>query len=194
MRFHSPHANFQVICSNTRLIRHPVTGDVIETQPGIWANFGKLGDTYEYKNPLTGEMSTGAAISGFDYDTDQEALENGWDADTKAMVERKLVGLCLRRPDQIQQIITDAPKAPLPWPTFEAADAEQAVALAQQLGLVVEALAYEQENRARPDVIDGLTAVLETEDTDEEPAEIPAGPKLDPEKLEKLTGSRTITV
>lgn len=191
MLFHSPHANLQVICSRTLIKYHPVTGDEISRTPGVWANFGKLGDQYEYSNPETGEQMTGAAITGHYYDTDVEASLNGWDVDVKAMVERKLLALCEREPARIQRIAQDAAKAALPWPTYDSLGADQAVLLATQLGLVAEALAYERENLDRPDAVDGYTAAL-AESVPEEPV-VASAPSIDPEKLAALSGS-TITV
>jgi hypothetical protein len=189
MLFESPHANLQVICSRTLVKYHPVTGDEIERTPAIWANFGKLGEQYEFMNPETHEM-TGAAITGHFYDTDVEASQNGWDADTKAMVERKLLAYCQREPSRCKHIEREAVSAAPPWPTYDQADAKQAVALATQLGLVAESLAYERENKDRPAVVEALEALV-----DEQPDETPApdsGPKIDPAKLAEL--SRTITV
>jgi hypothetical protein len=184
MLFESPHANLQVICSKTRVKYHPVSGDEIDRVPGVWANFGKLGPQIEFSNPETGEMMTGAEISGHFFDTDLE----GYDDDTKEMVERKLLGLCDKQPTLIKLIQREATAAPLPWPTYDDADADQAVALALQLGLVAEAIAYERENRDRPAVIEGLSGSLE--ETVEEPAA--PGPKIDKKKLDEL--SRTLTV
>lgn len=159
MLFYSPHAALRVICSIQRQKFHPVTGDPIETTPGITAEFGKLGAAYEYTDPLTGETGQGADISGHFFDTDLEAAEKGWDQDTKEMVERKLQALCRQQPERIQFREREAVKAALPWPTYESMDAAAVVAFAKAAGLEDEALAYERENRDRPTVIDGLATV-----------------------------------
>lgn len=188
MLFESSNANLQVICSVTRYERHPVTGDVIKTVPGIWANFGKLGPTFEYSNPLTGETSTGAEISGHFFDTDLEAVQNGWDVDTKEMVERKLLGLCAREPSRLKLIEREAVRAVAPWPTYDEADADKAVALARQLGLTEAALAYERENRARPAVLDALASA------DAEPELVAAAPTPPSPARAPDPSLRTITV
>jgi hypothetical protein len=188
MLFESPHANLQVICSVTRQKRHPVTGDVIETMPGIWANFGKLGDEYQFTNPETGEMMTGATITGHFFDTEEEAREHDWDDDTKEMVERKLLGLCRREPSRIKQVEREIARAAAPWPTYDDADADQVVALASQLGLVEAALAYERENRARPAVLDALAG-----STAVEPAPVEAPVAAKPGRVADPS-LRTITV
>lgn len=193
MLFHSPkNAAFRVICSIQRDKRHPVTGDVIETVPGVTAEFGKLGAQYDYTDPLTGATSTGADISGHYFDSDLEAVEKNWDADTKEMVERKLLGLCRTQPDRVVLIEREAAKAALPWPTYDSLDAAGVLQLAPALGLVEEALAYERENRDRPTIIDGLTAEdTVVDESDDEPA--PAPPVQTGEKVgEPLL--RTISV
>lgn len=195
MLFYSPNAALRVICSKQRQKFHPVTGDTIETYPGVTAEFGKLGPQYDYTDPLSGATQTGADITGHFFDTDLESIEKGWDADTKEMVERKLLGLCRTQPERIQYRERDAVKAALPWPTYDSLDAEQVLQLAPALGLVEEALAYERENLDRPTVIDGLTAEAPEElaDDDAEPELPPAAKAQSGEKVgEPLL--RTISV
>lgn len=156
MLFQSPHANLEVQCSNQLVKRHPVTGDPIETIPAVYARFGKMGATYTYTNPLTHEEETGADITGHFFDTDIEAAEHEWDEDTKGLVERTLLKFCKSQPDRIKQLEREIPRAALPWPTYDETPVEKVADLASALGLVAEALAYEQENRARPLVLDGL--------------------------------------
>jgi len=195
MLFTSRHANLEVLCRNQYDKRHPVTGDIIETTPAVWARFGKMGATYTYTDPLTQQDQTGADIYGHFYDTDAEALENGWDEDTKGLVERTLVRFCNTQPDRIQQINLEVPKAALPWPTYDATPAENVAELAQTLGLVVEAIAYEQENRARPLVLDTLAGLSVQADPD------PDAPELVEEVVPRISNEpqpvgnpRTITV
>jgi len=186
MRFYSPNANLQIICSKTLNKRHPVTGDIVETIPAIWANFGKLGPERESDDGFGGVVQ-GAEIYGHYYDTDIEAERNGWDADTKAMVERQILKICKSQPDRCQLLEDVIVQAPLPWPTFDAMEAEDAVAMAKVLGLTVEALAYERENRQRPYVIQGLQ---ETPEPDEPPE--PSEPE--PELAASGKPSATITL
>jgi hypothetical protein len=47
-------------------------------------------------------------------------------------------------------------KAAKPWPSYDDAHHNKVAALASELGLVAEALAYEQENKQRPTVIEQL--------------------------------------
>lgn len=163
MLFESPHAGFRFLARNESYKRHPVTGDVMETVPAIWCEFGKFGAAYEFTNPETGETMMGADIRGGSYDTDLEALEHDWDQDTKELVERGLLKWCQKRPDQLQHIERDIPAAPLPWPSFDDQDAEVVVATALATGLREQVLAYERENRARPYVLDALEQSAEDE-------------------------------
>lgn len=187
MLFYSPHANMQVICSKTRQVRHPVTGDVIETVPGIWANFGKLGPQFEYMDPLTGETAQGAEITGHYFDSDLEAAQNGWDQDTKEMVERAILKVVQREPARIQVIEREVARVPAPWPSYDEMEPEDVVEFASRLGLVAETIAYERENRSRPFVLDGLAA---SQDAETELAT--AAPEAEPDPAGAR--GRTITV
>lgn len=176
MLFESPHANLTVNVSKERLIRHPVTGDVIEKVPAVRAQFGNLGPEFEFINPETNEVTRGAHITGHFFDTEEEAIKNGWDADVKAMVERRLLALCQQQPEIIKQIVQEKPKAKLPWATYDGMDAAQVVSTAQATGLVDETLAYERENAKRPAVLDALTgpSVEDEPEADLEPAAVKA--------------------
>lgn len=178
MLFYSPHANFQVICSKTRIIRHQVTGEEIDRVPGIWANFGKLGPSYQFTNPETGEEMTGASITGHFYDTDLEAAQNGWDDETKRMVETKLLRLCQTQPDRIQRREREVPKAELPWATYDDATVEQILEIAPLVGAVDRVLAYERENRDRPAITQGFASQPAVVDDEFEPA-----PAVEPEPV-----------
>ena len=200
MLFKSKHANFQAVIRPERYKYHPTTGDVIETVPAIWANFGTFGDQYTFTNPETGETMQGAHISGFAYDTDEEAAKNGWDQETKEFVERTLLKISAREPERVWMVQRETPKAPLPWPSYDSLDADQILELAPQLGQVDAVLAYERENRQRPAILDGLTADAVDVEPDVEPVE--PGPQVDVAKAAEMLGAgkvadpslRTITV
>lgn len=170
--FYSPHAAFRVLISPQRDRRHPTTGDIVETDHALWAEFGQLGDEYNFINPETGETQRSAHIIGHYYDTDAMAAQHGWDKDTHDLVVRRLKDAARRTPDMIREEIRDIPKAAIPWPTYDAATVEQILELAPVLGVVPQTIAYESENRARPAVLDGLGAVagavLPLEDTDDD--------------------------
>lgn len=192
MLFYSPNPGLRVICSVQRQERHPVSGDVIKTVPGITAEFAKFGPAYEYTDPLTGETATGASILGHYFDTDLEAVQNNWDDDTKEMVERHILILCEREPTRCQMIAREVAKAVAPWATYDATPVDQIVALAQATGFVSEALAYERENLDRPLVTDGLQVALAPDTSGESDDEAPPAPKA-PQRVAD-PALRTITV
>lgn len=63
----------------------------------------------------------------------------------------------------VEYIVVEAVKAAKPWPSYDDTHHNKVVSLAAELGLVAEALAYEQENKQRPTVIEQLEAALPTE-------------------------------
>jgi len=94
------------------------------------------------------------------YDTDLAAERNGWDAKTKADVEKLLDA------QQGQDYFrVDLPRLAAPWPKYDdAVDADQIAAIAGaslEADGVTHAIAYELENLARPDVIAALEEILE---------------------------------
>jgi len=60
-------------------------------------------------------------------------------------------------------IAIEAVKAAKPWPSYDTTHHNKIASLASELGLVNEALAYEQENKQRASVIEQLEAALPTE-------------------------------
>jgi hypothetical protein len=60
-------------------------------------------------------------------------------------------------------IMVEEVKAVRPWPSYDDAHHNKIASLAAELGLVAEALAYEQENKQRPTVLEQLEAALPTE-------------------------------
>jgi len=63
----------------------------------------------------------------------------------------------------IEFIQVEEVKAAKPWPSYDDAHHNKIASLASELGLVAEALAYEQENKQRPTVIEQLEAAMPTE-------------------------------
>lgn len=63
----------------------------------------------------------------------------------------------------IEYIVVEAVKAAKPWPSYDDTHHNKVTSLAAELGLVAEALAYEQENKKRASVIEQLEAALPTE-------------------------------
>lgn len=93
------------------------------------------------------------------YDTAEEQTRNGWDDAMKTKVEgfmlaKKNLGLDFA---VVEKVVGLASK---PWPSYDEAHHFKIPALASELGLLEEALAYEQANKNRESVISGLEEKL----------------------------------
>lgn len=93
-------------------------------------------------------------IRGHFMNTLQQAEKKGWSDDERALVEKKL--LAFQKPTD--HWLLSKPAAGKPWPTYDTTAANGIAALAEQLGLVTEALAYERENKNRKTVLEALVA------------------------------------
>ena len=93
------------------------------------------------------------------YDTAEEQERNGWDDATREKVEKFLLAKANLGVDftQVEKIVGVASK---PWPSYDETHHFKIPALAAELGLLDEALAYEQANKNRDSVISGLEEKL----------------------------------
>lgn len=157
MIFKSKFAGFRVGVRSEAVIVHPSTGVVIKKVPALICEFGEFGAEYDFEDP-DGNMSKAADIRGHVFDTDSAAEQNRWDADEKDTVEQVLLSWCQKWPEAIW-LHSEAP-APLPWPTYNETHHKSVPVLAEQLGLVETALAYEQQNKKRPEVMEKLSELL----------------------------------
>jgi hypothetical protein len=132
---------------------------LINTRPPLTAEFAYHNGEVRFQNPLTGQMDTGADIRGHFFDSAAQAEQKGWTQDEHDEVVAVLDRLCASDPEHIQP--HSAAKAEKPWPTYDAAHHNQIPVLAEQLGLVVEALTYEQENANRPSVVEKLSEIVQ---------------------------------
>lgn len=94
------------------------------------------------------------------YDTEAEAANHGWDEETREKVEQyvsnhKAYGISFVKIEPVVKEITK------PWPSYNNTHHFKVAALAEELGLLEEALAYEQANRARESVIAALEEKIE---------------------------------
>lgn len=150
-QFKSKFKAFQAICRHGRIEYHPVTGTPIGEIKPLIADFAIHGGEYNVIDPETGAMNTFADIRGHFYDLDVDAEQKGWTDDEKEAVRRRLLVLAEKWPEAVQ--VHSAPKAQIPWPTYDSVHHSKVASLAADLGLVGEALAFERENKARPSVI-----------------------------------------
>jgi hypothetical protein len=93
------------------------------------------------------------------YDTVEEQAKLGWDDATREKVEQWLLAKTNLGQDfvQVEKIVGLASK---PWPSYDEAHHFKIPALAAELGLLEEALAYEQANKNRESVVSGLEEKL----------------------------------
>lgn len=141
-------------------------GDVlIDTIPPLTAEFAKHGAEYTVVGP-DGEDYRAADIRGHYFDSASAAEENGWSQDEHDLVVNALDKICQQRPEEVW-IHTVAPAAK-PWKTYDETHHKQIPGLAEQLGLVAEALVYEQQNKQRVEVVERLTELVNAVQAEEE--------------------------
>lgn len=153
-QFKSNFKAFQAIVRHGYPIIHPVTGTKTGEVKQLMAEFGIHSGEYTVEDPITGQTSTFADIRGFFYDLDEDAKRKNWTEEEKEAVRSRLLALAEEWPEAVQ-VHSRIPQAK-PWPTYDLVAEENVALLARDLGLAQEALAYEQENDARPAVIAAL--------------------------------------
>lgn len=94
------------------------------------------------------------------YDTEIEAQNKGWDDETREKVEayvsgHKAYGISFVK---MEPVIREIAK---PWPSYNSTHHFKVAGLAEELGLLEEALAYERANKARDGVIEALEEKIE---------------------------------
>lgn len=156
-RYGTKASAFQAIIQGQDPIRHHVSGDVIDFKTEIVAEAAIHGREVEVKGP-GGEVLKVADINGHFIDTGMQAEEKGWTAEEQRRVEERLDFECKRMPDQIWHIEDVALTAP--WPTYDSTHHKQIPSVAQTVGMVSEALAYELENKNRGEVVERLRELL----------------------------------
>jgi hypothetical protein len=134
---------------------------LLSTTPALTADFAYHAGEFKFHNPMTGSEDVGADIRGNFFDSAQFAIDNNWSQEDHDYVVQVLDELCNRDPEHIWHL--EKAKLPAPWPTYDDTPHGKVVELAQTLGLTAEALQYEKENKARPSIIEGLTAAAPQE-------------------------------
>lgn len=103
------------------------------------------------------------------YDTDEEAIRHGWSPEQKIAVEE-----LLDRQQSADYFRVEKPRTPAPWPNYDEIVpqgrrtielvAAQIAETVQTLGIDPEAvIVYELENKARPEVLEALSPVVDAE-------------------------------
>lgn len=133
-------------------------GIVRDEIPALIAEFGVFGAEFNYEDPMTGVRETGSEFRGGYFNLDEQAAEKGWDDGEKEIVARHMLQM-LSKP-YAQFTLHEQLKAPAPWPTYDETHHNKVVELATALGFVGEALLYEEQNKKRPSVVEGLREAL----------------------------------
>jgi hypothetical protein len=181
--FRSKFTNFRQKVRSPYAVTHPITGVVLESRPGVYAEFGVLGPEQTIVNPETGEVTTSADIRGGFFDSDEAAERFGWDAEMKETVETVLRRELQKRPEYGEEVLPVHVPAELPWPTYDAFEPEMIARLAPELQLVPQTIAYEREHLQRADVLVPLLALLEgMDDGEKKKAEPKTAVDLSPAK------------
>jgi len=92
-------------------------------------------------------------------DFDAYADAAGWTEEERETVARRMVTLDAN-PRFTDFWLYQAPVATAPWPTYDETHHFKIPGLAAELGLVVEALAYERSSKNRASIIEALEAKL----------------------------------
>jgi len=172
--YKSAYAAFQVLVRSESPIYHQATGVEIGRIKPLVADFGEHGGTIKMPDPLTGAIEDHALIHGHFYDTEAAQEKNGWTDEERESVEYAIDKLTREQPFLVARVEFETQPAPKPWPTFDEMNTEQVLVFANSLGLVREALVYEQENKARKTLVTQLEEALgnqPVQDAEPEPQE-----------------------
>lgn len=118
---------------------------------------------YTYVDP-DGNEQVAADIAGNYFNLDAQAEIKGWTDEEKELVANRLIRACSSVPGEIK--LYTKPAAPLPWAKYDEADPKAIATIAEQIGAVEAALAYERENKNRSQVVKELEAVIQTDDAE----------------------------
>lgn len=156
--YKSPYAGFRLQTRSEAKIYHPATGVEIQSIPALVSEFGIFGEEFDQELP-DGTVHRSASITGGFFDTEEAAERLGWTDEEHETVVADLDRWCQKWPEAVQLVSKVA--AGLPWPTYDTIKAEDIAVFAETLGLLVEAIAYESENKNRKTVLSKLNDALE---------------------------------
>lgn len=158
-KYQSKYAAFQVLVRSERKVWNPDGSVLLDTIKPLTLEFAKHLGEFPFNNPLTGSSDVAADIRGHFADTAQQAEEKGWSQEEHDYVVTVVDQECVRNPEAVWESVAAAPVAP--WPKYDETHHKSIPALADQLGLVAEALAYEQQTKRRSEVVEKLTELLD---------------------------------
>lgn len=176
MLFISPHPQFQLLgITDEEPVYHPTNGRLRKTIPAIHAEFFHGGaESWAIEQALVNPVFMGAwkglpdgvnhAAYVATFDTDREAEQKGWDADTKKFVE----DFMLNHGDYGRYYTVAVPPqeiTDLPWPSyndFSQTHHKRIVMIAREIGVPIQkVLDYEITHKNRKQVVLDLEAALQ---------------------------------
>lgn len=142
----------------------------VATRENNIAEFRQAGLTPHEREQVLARFTFNGLAEGEDamrrvsiYDTDQEAADQGWDAETKAAIEQNLI-----EGQNEWYFLLEEKKAAKPWPTYDSQTPKQILDTLAATGAEVEGvLLYERENKNRSTLISELEAQTAAEEESE---------------------------
>jgi hypothetical protein len=169
MLFQSKFGLYQVFARPEIPHYHDVTGVLTGTTKALIAEFGQVGDQFQFDNWLEGgRKDIGVEIRGYYFDSDEAAERLGWTDEEKDSVEAVLLEQCRKTPTWVWHVDREPPPPEKPWASYETTHHFSIPKLAAELGLVKETLAYERATTAREGVLGPLEKKLAETETESE--------------------------
>lgn len=151
--FHSPFSAYQYVVRPKVTNYGPDGITPVSEIRELLAEFATHRGEYTYTDH-DGLTQVAADIAGHFFDLDSQAEQKSWTDQEKELVANRLLKATEKFPGEIQ-LYTKKPAAK-PWPKYDDAHHNTIPVLADQLGLVAEALLYERENKNRGSVVEKL--------------------------------------
>jgi hypothetical protein len=116
---------------------------------------GSFGEEFKMEDVhgFGGDQFSGAQIRGGVFDSDVAAKALGWTPDEKKLVEDRLVETSQHPQFRGDVWVYEPPKLVAPWPTYDDMHHNTIPERAEEMGLVQEALIYEQRTKKRDSVL-----------------------------------------
>ena len=153
MLFKSQFALFTKVVRHKIDIPHPTLPVTLQTIPRLAAEFGQASEEFDYEDH-EGRQARGVEIRGHYFDSNVAQEQLGWSDEEREEVEKSLLKLSVSWPEACQPVAER--KAAAPWPTYDSTHHQKVVALAEELGLLAEAITYERQNKDRAVVVSQL--------------------------------------
>ena len=153
--FYSPHKAFVFHARPGRQLKWAEEHN--ESLDPLALEFAVHRGEFTYTDP-DGHTERGADIAGNFLDLDSYCEDHDWSEEERELCAKRLLWYCEKSPKDVR--LWSAPKAPLPWPTYDTTHHKSIPTLAAQLGLVGEALNYESQNKKREEVLERLKEAL----------------------------------